>query len=129
MTAVSTSDPRLLQLEQVLNIDSSFSPHRPHLTSQDDEETLYVKWRKILLYRQLKANKILHNEPGDRRTDYLIAREKILSSKFPSRNRTRRPNDGYDNQKHLFNLLLLEMSLIKATGHLFYFLQNCFCSF
>lgn len=97
MSAPAVSpEEQLKELAQVLNVDSSFALHRPRLRPQDDEETLYVKWRKLLLYRQMKANRILVETEGDRRADYLYAREQLLSSQFPARNRTRRPTDGYD---------------------------------
>lgn len=90
-----TSDPKLLELQQILNVDSNFSSYRPHLKLHDDEETLYVKWRKYLLFKQFQNNKILYNVIGDRRTDYLYFREILLSSKFPLRNRTRKIQEGF----------------------------------
>jgi hypothetical protein len=96
MAAAGSSEEKLKSLEQVLNVDASFAAHRPHLRPQDDEETLYAKWRKLLLYRQMTANRILVNTEGDRRADYLFAREQLLSTRFPARNRSRRPQEGYD---------------------------------
>lgn len=92
---MASTEPRMNALQQVLATDASFSSHRPHLRAQDDEETLYVKWRTLLLYRQMKANRIVVDAEGDRRADYLFDREYILSNRFPSRNRSRRPQEGY----------------------------------
>lgn len=95
MAAPSSNEERLQSLAQVISTDDSFAPHRPHLRVQDDEETLYVKWRKLLLYRQMKNNRIMASTEGDRRAEYLYAREHLLSAKFPTRNRSRMPTEGY----------------------------------
>ena len=42
----------------VLEFDDGFSPYRPHLKN-NNKETLYMKWRKALMYQKLKNNDLI----------------------------------------------------------------------
>lgn len=68
----------------------------------------------------MKANRILADVEGDRRADYLFAREHLLSAKFPARNRTRKQTDSYVNN------FLLTLPYLKSPQKLEK--RNCFCA-
>lgn len=39
----------------IVDSDTSFLPFRPHIRSKDDEDPLYLKWRKALLFQKTKS--------------------------------------------------------------------------
>lgn len=92
----------------VIQVDESFSPFR---SPNDGKESLYMKWRKALLYNKMKNKEFICNvckmnysistllnnlsminqikDVKDRRINYLFARELLLSLKFPLRNKSK----------------------------------------
>lgn len=40
--------------DTVLECDESFLPCRPHVRAKQGDTALYLKWRRALLYKQLK---------------------------------------------------------------------------